>query len=338
MLWSDGMTIFADNPALRHFWYGVATSQEVNSGPVARTVLDVSIVLWRDPTGQVLATRDRCPHREAPLSIGLLKSGILTCAYHGWSFGEAGKCVEIPSAGPDVPIPKPADLNCIYATERYGLVWVALDEPKFDIPKILEDEDASYRRLNTPVERWSTSATRMTDNFLDIAHFPWVHTGTFGTSQDPKVAKIELEMLEDEFYGYRYSVRASNPPSAMVTSGQTESVVGRDMTTGFQLPFTVRSTITYSTGLDHIILLLSSPIDDVSSYFTFVVWRNDDFSVPSEEVIAFDRAIGAEDKRMLERVPGVLPFSRTGVVSTQSDKCSLEWRRQLNELLHGADH
>ena len=73
------------------------------------------------------------------------------------------------------------------------------------------------------------------------------------------------------------------------------------MTTGFHLPFDVRSTIQYETGLEHILLLLSTPIDDVTSLFTFVVWRNDDFSVPADEVMRFDMAIGAEDKRMLER-------------------------------------
>ena len=81
------------------------------------------------------------------------------------------------------------------------------------------------------------------------------------------------------------------------------------MSSGFTLPFSVRSTIDYETGLEHILLLLSTPIDDVNCYFTFVVWRNDDFSVSAEEVIAFDRAIGEEDKRMLERVPGVLPLT-----------------------------
>ena len=104
------------------------------------------------------------------------------------------------------------------------------------------------------------------------------------------------------------------------------------MTTGFHLPFTVRSTIHYETGLDHIILLCSTPIDDERSYFTFVVWRNDDHSVPAEEVIAFDRAIGAEDKRMLERVPGVLPIENTATVSVQADRASVEWRRRLAAL------
>ena len=105
------------------------------------------------------------------------------------------------------------------------------------------------------------------------------------------------------------------------------------MTTGFHLPFTVLSTIHYETGLDHLILLCSSPIDDVTSYFTFVIWRNDDFAVPGEEVITFDRAIGAEDKFMLERVPGVLPLDQLATVSVQSDKPSVEWRRQLAALL-----
>ena len=66
--------------------------------------------------------------------------------------------------------------------------------------------------------------------------------------------------------------------------------------------------------------MLSTPIDDVTSYFTFVIWRNDDFSVSAEEVIRFDMAIGAEDKRMLERVPGMLTLDNTTLVSVQADK------------------
>ena len=55
--------------------------------------------------------------------------------------------------------------------------------------------------------------------------------------------------------------------------------------------------------------------------------------MPAEEVIAFDRAIGAEDKRMLERVPGVLPLDHTATVSVQADRASVEWRRRLAKSL-----
>ena len=174
---------------------------------------------------------------------------------------------------------------------------------------------------------------RMTDNFLDIAHFPWVHTGTFGNNQRRSVPDIELEMLQGGYYGYAYKVEADNPPGANLTSGDTGAVVSREMTTGFHLPFTVRSTISYDSELQHIMLLLTTPIDDVTSYFTFVVWRNDDFSVSAEDVIAFDRMIGEEDKQMLEKIPGVLPFSPRALANSQSDKPSAAWRHQFVRLL-----
>ena len=50
----------------------------------------------------------------------------------------------------------------------------------------------------------------MTDNFLDISHFPFVHTGTFGRAQDTHVPKIELGQLDDGFYGYAYEVEVNN--------------------------------------------------------------------------------------------------------------------------------
>jgi phenylpropionate dioxygenase-like ring-hydroxylating dioxygenase large terminal subunit len=172
----------------------------------------------------------------------------------------------------------------------------------------------------------------MVDNFLDITHFPYVHVGTFGRGQDTRVPKFELGPLGDGYFGYSYEVLADNATGALV-SGQSQPVVHRAMSSGFSLPFVVRSTIRYDSGLEHILMLLSTPIDDITSYFTFVVWRNDDFSVSAEEIIRFDLAIGAEDKRMLEQLSGVLPLDQTTLVSVQADKCSVEWRRQLADLL-----
>jgi phenylpropionate dioxygenase-like ring-hydroxylating dioxygenase large terminal subunit len=241
----------------------------------------------------------------------------------------------VPSSDPGTPVPPKAHLSTVHVTERYGLVWVCLGEPVAGIPEMPAETDPTFRRINNPVEVWATSATRMADNFVDITHFPWVHVGTFGRRQSTRVPKVELEDLDEFFYGYRYEVEVNNPDAAAVTSGSTAKVLTRQMSSGFNLPFTVLSTVLYETGLEHLILLLSTPIDDVTSYFTFVIWRNDDFSVSAEDVIQFDRAIGAEDKRMLERIPGVLPLENTGTVSAQADKASVEWRRRLGALLNG---
>lgn len=326
--------VFAANPALRRYWYAVARSSDVTPGPVAVGLLGERLVVWRGQAGTLTVAPDRCPHREAPLSLGEIEDGCLVCAYHGWTFGDGGRCVRVPSSDPGTPVPPKAHLPTIHVAERYGLVWVCLGEPATGIPDMPWEDDPAFRRINNPVEVWAASATRMTDNFVDITHFPWVHTGTFGRRQSTVVPKVELEQLDEFFFGYRYEVEVNNPDAAVVTSGQTAKVLTRRMSSGFNLPFTVRSTVEYETGLQHIIFLLSTPIDDVTSYFTFVIWRNDDFSVSAEEVIQFDRAIGAEDKRMLERVPGVLPLDVAATVSAPADKASVEWRRRFAALLN----
>jgi phenylpropionate dioxygenase-like ring-hydroxylating dioxygenase large terminal subunit len=329
---------FAGNPVLRGYWYAVARAGDVAPGPLGVTVLGEPLVLWRMAAGTLAAARDRCPHRQAPLSLGQVTGCGLRCPYHGWTFDASGACVRIPSAPPERAIPPGARLTKVRATERYGLAWVSLEAPVADIPAMAYDGEARFRRINTPMEVWRASATRLADNFMDIAHVPWVHAGTFGRAQDTQVPPLTLEPLDDAFYGYRYSIEANNPEAAAMTSGSQEPVVRRQMTTGFALPFSVRSTIRYDTGLEHILLLLTTPIDDVTSYFTFVVWRNDDFSVPADEVIAFDRRIGSEDRAMLERIPGVLPLDLSATASVQADRPSLAWRRQFAALLRGAPY
>jgi phenylpropionate dioxygenase-like ring-hydroxylating dioxygenase large terminal subunit len=328
--------VLVEQPALRDFYYVVAESTDVGADAPPRRVqvLGAELVLWRDAAGAVVAAPDRCPHREAPLSLGQVTAGCLTCCYHGWTFGAGGRCELVPSSGAGRAVPPAAHLRPLVVTECYGLVWLCPGRPRSAPPRIAQDGDPAFRRINSGVQTWRTSVTRMTDNFLDTAHFPYVHAGTFGIAAGTVVAPIELGPLDADFDGYVYEVDAANEQGA-AASGQSGSVVHRRMTTGFHLPFTVRSTIEYATGLKHVILLCSTPIDDVTSYFTFVVWRNDDHTVAPEEVIALDRAIGAEDQRMLERVPGVLPLDAHATVSVQSDRASVEWRRRLAALLTG---
>ena len=326
------MTSFARHPAIRHAWHAVARSVDV-AAPMAVRLCGEDLVVWRGGDGEVAAAADRCPHRQAPLSNGVVTDGVLECPYHGWSFDTTGRCVLLPSSGPGAPVPPRARLACLSVQERYGLVWVALEQPTSPLPEIAQDADPAFRRIVEPVDQWHVAATRAVDNFCDVAHFSWVHIGTFGAAGDRKVAPISLTDLDD-FHGWSYEVMASNEGVGAITSGQSAGVIERKMTTGFSLPFLVRSTIEYpATGLQHIILLVTTPVDDDYSLFTFVVWRNDDRTVSDHEVVALDRAIGAEDKRMLETLRGTLPLDATTLVNTQADRASVEWRRRLRLLM-----
>jgi len=194
--------------------------------------------------------------------------------------------------------------------------------------------------VTSGIETWKVSATRMVDNFCDVAHFPYVHAGTIGPDTDPVVAPIKLEALDAEFVGYQYTADVHDEHGADVR---------QRMSTAFHLSFVVRSNTFYESGQraghDRVLLLCVTPIDDVTSLFTFVSWRNHDHELSAEEFLAFDRAIGAEDKVMLERIGGVLPSDRSATVSVRSDRLSVEWRRRLaasppswrNESRSGSD-
>jgi phenylpropionate dioxygenase-like ring-hydroxylating dioxygenase large terminal subunit len=326
---------FATNPVLRHHWFALARTSELSGAPVGRTLLTERVVLFRDADGAPVALPDRCSHRNAPLSLGELRDGCVACPYHGWTFDGGGRCVHVPSSGVGATVPPRAHLAPFHAVARYGLVWVCLDEPWGAIPEIPQDVDPTYRRINQVVEHWHASSTRMADNFLDYSHFPWVHRASFGGASALEIPGIELGEMPDGWVGYEYDVLAANPAAGQEATGVAGDTVERHMTTSFTLPLAVRSTIHYASGLDHIILMLSTPIDDDTSYFTFIIWRNDDFAHAGDEVTQLDRQIGAEDKWMLERVPGPLPLSNDGTVSVQSDKPSVEWRRRLKALLAG---
>jgi len=311
-------------------WYVVADVADLRAEPLGVTVLDRPFVLWRAADGTARAAVDRCPHREAPLSDGHVDNGCIVCPYHGWTFGADGGCELIPSSGLGAPIPPAARLGMVEVREQYGVIWLCPGTPRSEPPVIAEDADPSYRLLTSGIETWSVSATRMVDNFCDVAHFPYVHAGTIGADTDPVVESVDIDDLGDGFVGYRYAV------DVLDEHGER---IGQDMSTGFHLPFIVRSNTRYTSGprsgQDRVLLLCTTPVDNASSLFSFIVWRNHDHDVPADEVLAFDRAIGAEDKRMLETIPGALPLAAgsDGTVSVQADRLSVRWRQALRALV-----
>jgi phenylpropionate dioxygenase-like ring-hydroxylating dioxygenase large terminal subunit len=267
------------------------------------------------------------------LSGGTVEAGCLRCPYHGWEFGEQGRCEKIPSSGEGTAIPPKAHLTTLSIEEHYGLVWLCPDEPKSSVPDLGVERDANFTRLNTQMQVWNCSATRMIDNMLDVAHFPYTHVGTFGRQQERVVPNFSLKQLDGTFYGYEYSVVINNEGEAKSMSGGGEDVISLEMSTGFSLPLSVRSTMSYKNGIEQTLFMTVAPISKERSYFTFVLWRNDDVSSAGQEIVDFELAVAEEDRKMLEHLEGELALGHGDLVDVQSDKASLEWRRRYRSLI-----
>jgi phenylpropionate dioxygenase-like ring-hydroxylating dioxygenase large terminal subunit len=172
------------------------------------------------------------------------------------------------------------------------------------------------------------------DNFVDYSHFPFTHEGSFGGVMDAHVPTIHLESSGDLFT-YSFHFEAANPEENRSTTQVSAATVTRTMTHGFGLPFTIRNVIAYETGLRHVVLIVLTPIDDERTIFTMTIFRNDDHRVPAEDAVALDRKVVAEDRRMMELIPGPLPLDPRELVHVSADRPAIDWARRFATLLEG---
>jgi phenylpropionate dioxygenase-like ring-hydroxylating dioxygenase large terminal subunit len=87
-------------PFVRNQWYTAATSAELGEKPLARTVCNEPLVIFRGHDGNVAVLTDRCPHRKAPLSSGEVVGNDIQCGYHGIRFAADGACTHVPGNAP----------------------------------------------------------------------------------------------------------------------------------------------------------------------------------------------------------------------------------------------
>lgn len=126
---------------------------------------------------------DLCIRRGARLSKGFIKNDRVVCPYHGWNYDRSAQCVLIPAAPGERPMKKARAL-AHHAVEKYGLVWVCLGTPTWDIPAFLEWDDASYKKVACGPYRFR-SGYRAVENFVDPSHSPFVHAGVNGVLDQP---------------------------------------------------------------------------------------------------------------------------------------------------------
>src|SRR5579883_68878 len=176
-----------NDPVVMNDWHPVAVSDAVAEGKLlAVELLDQAIVLWRSG-GQVHACRDHCSHRGTRLSCGHVDGNTLVCPYHGWAYGSDGVCVHIP-AHPTQPIPRRVQVQTYHVQERYDLIWVAIGEPARDVPPFPAWDDPTFRKLLCgPYGPYDLCGLRAIENFLDVAHFPFVHEGILGDLAHPEI-------------------------------------------------------------------------------------------------------------------------------------------------------
>ena len=329
-----------DHPALLQCWHPVARAAEIEPTPRRVTLLGEHWVLWRDVAGVLCGFVDRCPHRRAPLSLGSCEGGVLTCAYHGWRFDSTGACIEIPALGPGATLPPAARLAAPAAlAEAHGMVYLAPLPPLTPLPHLAEADDDRFMTGDLPVLSTRGSAALLADNFLDMAHFPFVHASTFGAEEAREVSPYEV-VREALCTTVSFEHSFANREDPGVKSGERPLVQRRRLTYTFTAPFHLSLRIDFldAGGTNLIGFFLCPEAADTTRIYS-TLWRDDldGDRRRMDEAVAFERAVVEEDLAIQSRYDVLsVPLSVTAEVHTRADKTTLELRRVLIDLVEMA--
>lgn len=312
------------HPALRQFWHPVATVTDLEDGaPLAVRLLGERWIVAK-LAGELVGMRDLCPHRLVPLSAGKIVGAEVECGYHGYRFDASGKATTIPALGPNAPIPAKACVDTTPVTVRFGLIWMALVEDPIDT--WINDAPYLDREMDQffcgPFET-VVSAGILTDNFLDSAHFPYLHAATFGGGDD---GRPTLSANRDEW-------------TIVVNDEQTLDGAHLNEIEQAKASYTVGAPFAVELRLDRpaasdLIWSFACPVDDETTLWWMVhayPLDGDEKAIAAAQ--ALQTEVGLEDLRMLELMddPNIHLDLRTEV-HTKADLGCLEYRRMLIDL------
>ena len=316
---------------LANFWHPIATAVNVTEQPKSFVLLGEKIVAYRDGQG-VVAFKDRCIHRGVALSLGSVKGGHLTCAYHGWQYDRAGICIHIPALPAGASIPRKARVTAYRAEEAYGLIWVALADPMLPLPTWPDDawQNPAYRVFFVKEYVWKSSAGRAIENAVDFAHFNFVHKGYTELADGPEVHSYDVHETNTGLeYAYEDGrIRREYTLHAPFTLHDKKYVIRADK------GGTWSEGSAPETGNTTILTFIASPVEEKLTHIYVFVGRNhaletDDraFAQGFDTIMDQDRAI-VESQRP-EQIPTDLKVELHLKVP---DAASIAYRRLLGRI------
>lgn len=230
---------------VRNAWYMAAWSSEVTGdAPLARTLLEEPIVLFRDAAGEAKGLSGLCAHRLFPLGEAMVKDGVIQCPYHGFRFAADGRCVHVPA---QKAVPKGEQLRPYPVIERWGIVWLWPGDPVLADPDSLPPLDAYGAGragwLLTPNghSHIRARAQLIIDNLMDLSHVAYLHARTLSfTGVQEIAATYNAEMP----FTARRLARAQSPDDAYQRHAFPDNALPVDIeiTSTFLSPAIILST------------------------------------------------------------------------------------------------
>ena len=262
-------------------------------------------------------------HRGARLSPGKIVDDCLMCPYHGWRYDKRGRCVHIPTHPEQTP-PAKAVVKTYKIQERYGLLWVCLGEPANKVPPFPEwTNPAMGKGVCGSYEHIRANGPRLIENYLDAAHFPFVHDGVLGDPKRPVLGDFNVRVSEAGVASDPISIYQPNPYGDDAGEVTYTYHAFRPLTAHFTK---------HMRGATNGMMLTVTPHDELDSSAWFVVATT---AVLNTAELERDyepriRQIFEEDREVVEgQRPELLPLDLQAELHLKSDRVAIAYRRWL---------
>jgi phenylpropionate dioxygenase-like ring-hydroxylating dioxygenase large terminal subunit len=295
-------------------------------------LLGIDIVLWMSQ-GVIRAMRDLCVHRGAKLSLGKVVNDCLMCPYHGWHYNDEGRCVHIPAHPEQMP-PTKARTEVYHVQVRYDMVWVCLGEPTNDVPPFPEWDMVGYgHAVCGPFLHIPAYGPRIIENFLDAAHFPFVHEGVLGDPNQPVLGEYEARITPHGVESDPIAVYQPDPYGGV--AGQVT------YTYHAYRPLTAHFTKHMPAATNGMVLTVTPHDDrDCTAWFLVATTAVTDNAYLEEHYTPRIATIFEEDLAVIaSQRPELLPLDLQAELHLRSDRVAIAYRRWLRELglMHGVE-
>jgi len=325
--------VFADQAAQRACWHPVAFAADVDDRPVHADLLGEPLVVWRGAGRALRVMSDLCVHRGTALSLGWVADDELVCPYHAWRYGADGRCVAIPQKEDPTAVPAKARVRSFPVQERYGLVWVALEEPRWPLPSVPELEADEWAVVAAGPYRWECDAARQVENFTDFGHFPWVHPGLLG---DPERPVVPPYSVTTDGHVLRYDIvrpEAPNSDDFPVFGNEQAGPPERRSRYELHLPYTIVLRLGWGGERGMVYFFASQPIaaDRCAGYV--IIGRNYNLDQPDQVIREFEDTIFGQDQVVVEsQRPERVPFDLADELHLRFDAVAVAYRKAMREV------
>lgn len=225
---------------------------------------------------------------------------------------------------------KDASGNALPTVERFGHLWTSPGQPNRDLFTIPEADSPGRRLVDVGSVKVKCSPLRAVENFLDIAHFPFVHTDILGAEPHTEVDRYDVKIREEVDEVWATKVKFFQPQAAKSAAGgiTTEYM--------YRVPAPTCSVL-YKTcpprpGEWDVITLFVQPLtDEWCEVWPWMALFDDDSTM--SEMVSFQQLIFMQDRSILEnQLPRKLPLDPGMEVPTQADMTSVAYRRWLKKI------